>query len=286
DRIDYSGFQTLIDIQIKRGTNGLLLMGSTGEPTLLSPRERREIITRVMEYCKGRIPVFAGTTCGSTKDTIEFSQYAEKSGADGLVLVVPPYAGPSQSAVYEHFKMVAESVSIPLAVYNNPSRVGANIDAETIIKLSELPNVVADKEAMGNVGQLAEIRRNCNINVLCCDYPGYGLVIPTLGLGGAGTANISGNIIPAEMEQLSRPWKTIEDVERTRTLLFKYLPLMSALYSEPNPVPVKAALRLLGLPGGHVRRPLTEMPEAKMVRLKRIMEGLGVFEKYAVAAVH
>ncbi len=286
--VDYDGFQALIDFQLAYGTDGLLLMGSTGEATSLSLAERREIIVRVVPMAKGRIPMFVGTTAGATAETVALSEYAAQANADGLLLVVPPYLQPPQEGIYNHFKAIADAVKLPIALYNNPSRVSVNIDAPTIVRLAQIPNIVADKEAMGNVGQLGEVRRSTDpdFRLLCCDYPGYGLILPTLALGGHGTANIAGNIIPAEMRELSQPWHTWQDVERTRELYFKYLPLMSALYSLSNPIAVKAALRLLGLPGGAVRPPLVELAGDKLQNLATWIDKLGVKEKYARAAAH
>lgn len=282
DKVDFKGFEELIDFQAENGTDGILLMGSTGESPSLTMDERKEILNRVLPYAKGRLPVFAGTTCGNTSQTIELSEYAQRAGADGALLVVPPYLRPSQDGLYEHFKAVAKAVDIPIAIYNNPGRVSVNIEPATIIELAKIPNIVADKEAMPNVGQLVQIRREAGdeINLLCCDAPGFSLIVPTLALGGHGTANISGNIIPQEMAEMSRPWRSWEDVQRTKELLFKYFPLMSALYSLTNPVVVKAALRLLGLPAGHVRRPLLDMNESDIKALKNLLDGLGVTEKY------
>ena len=282
DEVDFDGFCTLVDFQIQHRTDGVLLMGSTGESTSLTDREKREILERVAPYAKGRIPLFAGTTCGNTKQTVELSQHAERLGADGLLLVVPPYLSPTQDGVDEHCRAVAEAVSIPVAIYNNPGRVSVNIDAATVIALADIPNIVADKEAMANVSQLVQIRRQAGdkINLLCCDAPGFSLIVPTLALGGHGTANICGNVIPEEMAEMSRPWRSWEDVERTRSLLFRYFPVMSAMYSITNPVAVKAALRLLGLPAGHVRRPLLDMSESATQGLKTVLESLGVTEKY------
>ncbi len=282
DKVDFEGFEELIDFQAENGTDGILLMGSTGESPSLTMDERKEILNRVLPYAKGRLPVFAGTTCGNTSQTIELSEYAQRAGADGALLVVPPYLRPSQDGLYEHFKAVAKAVDIPIAIYNNPGRVSVNIEPATIIELAKIPNIVADKEAMPNVGQLVQIRREAGdeINLLCCDAPGFSLIVPTLALGGHGTANISGNIIPQEMAEMSRPWRSWEDVQRTKELLFKYFPLMSALYSLTNPVVVKAALRLLGLPAGHVRRPLLDMNESDIKALKNLLDGLGVTEKY------
>jgi 4-hydroxy-tetrahydrodipicolinate synthase len=282
DEIDYGGFQRLIDFQVQHGSDGLLLMGSTGESPSLTTDERREILDRLLPYAADKIPVFAGTTCGNTKQTIELSRYAEQAGADGLLLVVPPYLKPTQDGLYGHFKAVAQAVDIPVAIYNNPGRVGVNIDPPTVVELCEIPNIVADKEAMGNIGQLVRIRREIGeqINLLCCDAPAFSLIIPTLALGGHGTANISGNVIPEEMAELSQPWHSWPDVERTRDLLFTYFPLMSALYSLSNPIVVKAALRLLGLPAGHVRRPLLDMAADDTAVLKNLLDSLGVTQKY------
>lgn len=284
-KVDFAGFERLIDFQIENGTQGLLIMGSTGEPTLLTPDERREILDRVCAYAKGKIPVFAGTTCGSTQETIELSRYAEQARANGLLLLVPAYSQPPQEGLYNHFKTVAEAVSIPIAIYNNPSRVGVNIDPATIIRLAEIPNIVADKEAMGNIGQLVEVLRGTNgrLHLLCCDYPGYGLILPTLALGGHGTANIAGNIIPREMAEMSRPWQSWDDARRTKELYFKYVPLLSALYSLSNPIAVKAALRLMGLPGGPVRRPLVELSGEKLRQLDQLLESLEVKARYKLS---
>ncbi len=285
DEVDFQGFQKLIDFQAENETDGVLLMGSTGESPALAMDERRDILHHVVPYCKAELPVFAGTTCGNTKQTIELTQYAQRVGADGALLVVPPYLRPSQDGLYEHFKAVAEAVDIPIAIYNNPGRVGVNIEPATVIELAQLANIVADKEAMASISQLVQIRRQVGdkLNLLCCDAPGLSLIVPTLALGGHGTANISGNVIPQEMAEMSRPWRSFEDVERTRRLLFTYYPLMAALYSLTNPVVVKAALRLLGLPAGHVRRPLLDMDESQTQDLGALFDRLGVTEKYGQA---
>ena len=282
--VDIAGFQRLVDFHTAHGTTGLLICGSTGEPSLLTTDEKRTIFDQVLPYAQGRIPVFAGTTCGSTAETVDLSRYAQGAGADGLLLVVPPYSRPPQEAIYQHFRTVAEAVELPIAVYNNPSRVGVNIEAETIIRLAKIPNIVADKEAIPNVAQLAAIRRavNDDFALLCCDYPGYGLILPTLALGGNGTANVTGNIIPEEMAAMSRPWQSFEDVARSRELYFRYLPLLEMMYSLTSPVPVKTAVGLLGLPAGRARRPLPDMAPKKVQQLETLLAELGVSEKYGV----
>jgi 4-hydroxy-tetrahydrodipicolinate synthase len=286
DAVDVAGFHQLIDFHIAHGTDGLLLCGSTGEPSLLTTDEKREIFEKVLPHARDRIPVFVGTTCGTTSETTELSRHAHRAGADGLLLVVPPYSRPPQEAIYQHFCTVAEAVDLPIAIYNNPSRVGVNIDAETIIRLAEIPNIVADKEAIPNVAQLAAIMRAVGdrLHLLCCDYPGYSLILPTLTLGGHGSANVTGNIIPEEMALMSRPWRTFEDLQRSRELYFRYLPLLSMMYSLSSPVPVKTAVGLLGLPAGRVRRPLPDLAPDHVEKMQALLVTMGVMEKYGVDA--
>jgi 4-hydroxy-tetrahydrodipicolinate synthase len=286
DAVDVAGFHQLIDFHVAYGTDGLLLCGSTGEPSLLTTDEKCQIYDEVLPYARNRIPVFVGTTCGTTAQTTELSRHAHRAGADGLLLVVPPYSRPPQEAIYQHFRTVAEAVDLPIAIYNNPSRVGVNIDAETIIRLAEIPNIVADKEAIPNVAQLAAIMRAVGdrLHLLCCDYPGYSLILPTLALGGHGSANVTGNIIPEEMALMSRPWQTLEDLQRSRELYFRYLPLLSMMYSLSSPVPVKTAVGLLGLPAGRVRRPLPDLAPGHVEKLESLLVSMGVMEKYGADA--
>lgn len=283
DAVDLVGLRALIDFQVTHGTSGLLVMGSAGEATLLSVEERRRIIDVIVETARERIPVFVGTTCSSTRETVELSRYAARVGADGLLLLVPPYVTPSQEAIANHFRTVASAAPLPFALYNNPARVGVNIDPPTIIRLAdEIPTFVADKEAMARPAQIEEVLEGTRgrLHVLCCDYPGYGLIFPTLAAGGHGTANIAGNVIPAEMAVLSQRWQTYEDVERTRQLYFSVLPLLRALYWLSNPVVVKAALRILGLPAGGVRLPLEDLRGQRLEELAALLEQLGVQDRY------
>jgi 4-hydroxy-tetrahydrodipicolinate synthase len=284
ESVDFDTFERLIDFHAENGTNALLVMGSTGEPTLLELEERRAIIDRVTRYARGKIPVFFGTTCGSTRETIRLTQYAEAQGADGVVLVVPAYVTPPQEAVYEHFLAVARSVRFPVALYNNPTRVRVHIEPETIARLHrEAPNLYIDKEAMADVSQLAEViaLTQGGVKVLCCDYPKYGLILPTLALGGRGIAGITGNVAPAEFAELAEPWEGSVDIERVRALYYRLLPLMKAMYWLPNPVVVKKAMELLGLPVGRPRRPLAEFSGPRVAELDALLTNLGLKERYA-----
>jgi 4-hydroxy-tetrahydrodipicolinate synthase len=238
----------------------------------------------VARCARGKLPAFFGTTCGSTRETMALTRYAEDHGADGVVLVVPPYATPPQGAVFEHFLMVAQSVQFPVALYNNPTRVGVNIDPPTIARLHrEAPNLLIDKEAMADVSQIADVIALTEgaVRVFCCDYPKYGLIMPTLALGGAGIAGITGNVAPAEFAALARPWTNDTDLEACRGEYFRLLPLMKAMYWLPNPVVTKAALHLLGFPVGRPRRPLTELAGPRVQDLDALLDSLQLKERYA-----
>jgi len=282
-KLDINGFKALVDFQASNGTSGLLLMGSTGEPTSLAQEERKTIIEEMAPYCHGKIPAFFGVTCGSTSQTVELAQFAQEKEVDGIMLVVPPYIAPPQSAVYEYLKSVCQSVDIAVAIYNNPARVIVNIDPPTIVKLvEECPNLVADKEAVPNVAQLASVMKGAKsgLRLLCCDAPNYALTIPTLGMGGHGTANVTGNVAPREMAELSKPWRSWDDVVKGRELYFRYLPLMEAAYSATNPVAIKAMVKLMGLPSGDPRPPLPKIEGDKLKPLEEVIRRFKLREKY------
>jgi 4-hydroxy-tetrahydrodipicolinate synthase len=176
------------------------------------------------------------------------------------------------------------SVQIATAIYNNPSRVGVNIDPDTIVKLSEeCENFVADKEAMEDVSQISEVleRASKRLHVLCCDYPGYSLLMPTLALGGHGAANIGGNLMPEEMAAMAKPWKSFDDVERSRELYFRYQPLFKLLYTVTNPIMIKAGYRILNFSMGIPRKPLPDATPDDFEKLRKVMMGLGIVTKYS-----
>lgn len=285
DKIDYEGFATLIERQIKYGTSQLFVLGSAGEVTLLKIEEKRQIVKEVLQIVKGRIPVFFSAAALTTDDSIAFAQYCEQEGADGVVFTVPPYVLIPQESALAHFDACMSAVSLPCGIYNNPSRLGVQVTPETIKVLSDKhPNFVVDKEAVGSVEQLVQVQRLCEgkVKIMCCDAPGYSILLPTLAVGGTGAANIGGNIIPEETALYSRPWTSIEIVEESRKEYFKYFPLLIELYNQSNPIVIKAALDILGLPGGHLRRPYQEYSGEDYKRLERVMGELGVIDKYSV----
>ena len=283
--LDLGVMRDLVDFQAANGTSTLLITGSTGEPTLLTLEERKRIIKDMAAYCKGKIHAFFGVSSGSTAMTIELARYAQEQDADGIVLVVPPYVCPSQEGVYEFLYDVASAVDISVGIYNNPARVVANIDPETIVRLfNAVPNLVADKEAMPSVGQLAAVHEGTQgrLHILCCDSPVYGLTLPTLALGGKGTANVTGNVHPRAMAEMSKPWASFADVETSRRIYYEILPLMEAVYAGTNPVGTKAMVRLLGFPVGSCRKPLKEPSPVVLEAMREIIERYELKKMYGL----
>jgi len=284
-KLDMECFCRLVDFHTANGTNGLLFMGSTGESPSLSMEERRDIISEMTPYCRGKIPAFHGVTCSTTSATVELARHANEQGADGVMMVVPPYIAPPQNAIFDYFSTVCKSIDIAVALYNNPARVVVNIHPETIIRLfRECPNLVADKEAVPNVGQLAAVMDGTGgkLKLLCCDAPNYGITLPTLAMGGHGTANVSGNVIPKELADMSRPWSSWDDVTRSRDLYFENLPVMEAAYSHTNPVAVKAMVKLLGFAVGDPRPPLPTLSAKQMRPLEELINRLEIREQYGL----
>ena len=283
DRIDFNGFSTLIDRQIAYGTSMLFILGSAGEVTLLTVEEKKKIVHEIIKMTQGRIPVFFSAASFTTAQSVEFAKYCEKEGADGVIFTVPPYVLIPQTAVFAHFDECMSAIGIPCGIYNNPSRLGVLVEPETIKRLSDLhPNFVIDKEAMPSVEQLVQVQRLCEgkVKIMCCDFPKYSIVIPTLAVGGTGTANIGGNIIPEEAALYSRPWTDMDIIESSRKEYFKWFPLLQQLYTFSNPIVIKAALRILGLPGGHLRKPYQEYTGHRLEELEKMMDEMGVIAKY------
>ena len=285
DKIDFNGFETLINRQIKYGTSQLFVMGSAGETTLLSVEEKKAIVKEVIAMTRGKIPVFFGAASTSTAGAVEIAKYCEEQGADGVIFTVPPYVLVNQRAAFNHFDTCMSAIGIPCGIYNNPSRLGVHVTPETIKALSDRhDNFVVDKEAMGDVAQLVQVQGQCKgkVKIMCCDFPHYSIVLPTLAVGGTGTANIGGNIIPEEAAKYSRPWTSMQIMEECREEYFKWFPLLQELYTFSNPVVIKAALRILGLPGGHLRKPYEEYSGQKLADLEKMMGEMGVIDKYGV----
>lgn len=283
--IDFDGFKVLIDRQIKYGTNQLFVLGSASEVSLLSTDEKKEIVKQTIKIVNHRIPVFFSAAGATTEAEVNFVKFLENEGADGVIFTVPPYVLIPQEDAFYHLDECFSATSLPAGIYNNPSRLGVQVEPETIKRLSDRhPNFVVDKEATGDVMQLVQVQRltEGKVKIMCCDSPWYSIVLPTLAVGGTGLANIGGNIIPEEVAKYARPWTDIQTVNEGRELYFKYFPLLIELYQVSNPVVIKAALNLLGLPGGHVRKPYRDYDGEPLKRLEKVLEKLGVLDKYGV----
>ncbi|MCK4437576.1 4-hydroxy-tetrahydrodipicolinate synthase [Candidatus Bathyarchaeota archaeon] len=281
DEVNYDVLRRLVNFHAENRSNGILLMGSTGEAILLSRDEREKIIDAVIEEAGGKVPVMVGVAAVSTRDTLENARYAKEAGADCGLVVQPPYIKPTQDALYHYFKDVADAVDLPFVIYNNPERCGVNVDPETIARLAPHPNIVAIKEAGPNpygVMRTVELTRG-EFNVLCCDCAFYALILVVMASGGKGTSNVTGSMCPREFAELSKPWEKYEDVLKTREHLYRLLPLTRMMYSESNPVPLKAALNMVGADVGKPRKPLQELSEANMKAMRQTMQRLGILDE-------
>ena len=281
DEVNMPVLRQLVDFHAENNSSGVLLMGSTGEAILLTQDERKRIIDTVIEHATGRVPVMVGVAAMTTRQTISNARYALDAGADCGLIVQPPYIKPKQSSLYKYFKDVADAVDLPLVIYNNPERCGVNVEPETIARLAHHPNIVAIKEAGPNpygVMRTVELTRG-EFNVLCCDCAFYALIPVVMSSGGKGTSNVTGSVCPREFAEMSKPWENYEDVLTTRKHLYSLLPLIRMLYSETNPVPLKAALNMLGADVGVPRKPLTMLSEQNRKTLRQTMDRLGVLDE-------
>ena len=275
--VNYEKFADLIEFQIAGGTDAIIVCGTTGEASTLSHEEHLDVIGYCVKQVAGRIPVVAGTGSNSTETAIYLSTEAEKLGVDGLLLVSPYYNKATQKGLYTHFKAIADSVKIPVILYNIQGRTGVNIAPETIVKLwKEVDNIVGVKEASGNISQIAKIMSLANGEIDL--YSGNDdQIVPILSLGGKGVISVLSNVAPAEthnMCQLYFDGKTQESaMEQLRAI-----PLCDALFCEVNPIPVKAGLNMMGLGAGPLRLPLTEMEDAHKEVLRKAMTEYGILK--------
>lgn len=258
--VDFEGFGTLIDFQVEHGTSALLMMGSSGEVSVLSPEERHAIVSETMKRKRAGVEMWYGCTGPTTEATIAFVSQAASEGAAGAVIAAPSYICASRSDIVQFFIDVADSSSIPIGIYNNPPRVGTDLLPEDVLRIAEHPNVLVLKESTSRVGQIAAVAAaKADISLMCCCNPNLGLVVQTMALGGHGTANVTGNMIPREMVTISTPWESSDDSQRFKEEYLRNLPMLEFAYSAVNPVPTKSFLGAVGMPAGPMRRPLTTM---------------------------
>ncbi len=272
--VDFAKLDALCEMHIKEGTDAIVVAGTTGEASTMPDEEHLSVIARVVRTVAGRIPVIAGAGSNDTAHGIQLCREAEKLGADALLLVTPYYNKASQKGLVLHFTAMAEAVRIPIIVYNVPGRTGLNINPETCAALAKVPNIVGLKEC--NTAQAPEVAALCGDDLVL--YSGEdGQVLPILSLGGKGVISVMANIIPADTHRLVASWLE-GDLAGSLRLQLKALPLVKALFSDVNPIPVKAAMNLLGMDVGECRLPLCCMSDAGLAGLRAALAGYGLLK--------
>ena len=273
--VDYDTFRDQIEYQIQNGTDAIIVCGTTGEASCLSHEEHLDCIKFCVEVVNKRIPVIAGTGSNCTETAIYLSTEAEKYGVDGLLVVTPYYNKATQKGLIEHYTMVAESVKLPIIMYNVPSRTGCNILPETAAKLCKnVPNIVGIKEASGDISQVAKVALLCGDDIDI--YSGNDdQIIPILALGGKGVISVLSNVAPKQTHDICQAFFD-GDTAKAAKRQIEAIPLVGALFCEVNPIPVKKAIELQGRDTGVVRRPLTEMEPQNAERLKKEMQAYNV----------
>jgi len=270
--VDFEKLEELIEFQIKENTDALVICGTTGEASTMPDEEHKEVIKFAVEKVNKRIPVIAGTGSNDTKHAVALTQYAESVGADAVLSVTPYYNKTTQKGLYQHFKIIAESVKIPVMLYNVPSRTNLNIDPQTVKALSEIENITAIKEC--NLNQVGEIINLCGDDITV--YSGNDdQILPLLALGGKGVVSVLANILPKETHNLVASFLA-GDIAESRRIQLKYLDLIKALFVEVSPIPVKAAMNLMGMNVGNCRLPLVEMSEKNLNYLKDTLKKYGL----------
>lgn len=273
--VNYPKLEELIEEQIAGGTDAIISCGTTGESSTMSHAEHLDVVRFTCKVVNKRIPVIAGTGSNSTREAIYLSQEAEKVGADGLLIVTPYYNKATQGGLIKHYTMIAESVNIPILLYHIPGRTGVTMKPETIVELCrEVPNIVGVKEASGNFSTIAKIM---NLADGCIDlYSGNDdQIVPLLALGGKGVISVLSNVAPAQTHEICASYFRGE-VQKSCRMQLEAIPLIDALFCEVNPIPVKAAMNLMGKETGPLRMPLTEMEPQNREKLAKAMKDYGI----------
>ncbi|WP_397545323.1 4-hydroxy-tetrahydrodipicolinate synthase [Rossellomorea vietnamensis] len=270
--IDFTKTTQLIHYLIENGSDSLVVAGTTGESPTLTKEEKIALFRHVVKVVNGRIPVIAGTGSNNTHASIELTKKAEEAGVDAVMLVAPYYNKPSQEGMYQHFKVIAESTSLPVMLYNIPGRSSVNVSPETIIRLSKIENIVAVKEASGDLDSMTDIISHTTDDFML--YSGDdGLTLPVLSIGGAGIVSVASHVIGNEMQEMVSSFLG-GNITQAAQLHQKLLPIMKGLFTSPNPTPVKTALQMKGLDVGSVRLPLIPLTEVERAKLSHLLEAL------------
>ncbi|RNF39714.1 4-hydroxy-tetrahydrodipicolinate synthase [Planococcus salinus] len=267
--IDFQATRTLVEHLIENGSDGVVVAGTTGESPTLSAEEKVQLFEFVVETVHGRIPVIAGTGSNNTRASISLTRQAEQVGVDGIMLVTPYYNKPSQEGMFQHFQAIAQATRLPVMLYNIPGRSVVNMSPDTIVRLSEIDNIVSVKEASGDLDAAAEIieRTPDSFTVYSGDDS---LTLPMLSIGGTGIVSVSAHIIGNEMQEMVSSFKQ-GDVAKAAAIHRKLLPTMKAVFAAPSPSPVKAALNLAGVQVGGLRLPMLPLNDEEMTALKQAL---------------
>ncbi|MDQ2085221.1 4-hydroxy-tetrahydrodipicolinate synthase [Herbivorax sp. ANBcel31] len=266
--VDFEKLGELIDFQVKEGIDSLIICGTTGEASTMPDDEHKSVIKFAVDRVNKKIPVIAGTGSNDTNHAIDLSKYAEKVGADAILTVTPYYNKTNQKGLYKHFKAIADSVKIPVVLYNVPGRTNLNIEPETVKDLSQIDNIVAIKEC--NIEQVADI-----INLCDDDFAVYSgndnLALPLLSLGGKGLVSVMANVIPKQTHDMVDKYLS-GDTEGARKIQLKYMDLINAFFMDVSPIPLKEAMNLMGMNVGNCRLPLVGLEEEKVAELKNVLK--------------
>lgn len=273
--VNYDKLEEMINEQIAAGTDAIVIAGTTGESSTLTMEEHRDVIKAAVEFTKHRIPVVAGTGSNCTRTAIQLSQEAEEVGVDGLLVVTPYYNKATQQGLVGHYSQIADNTKCPIIMYNVPGRTGCNLLPETVAELFQTKeNIVGLKEATGNLAQASQTMYLTDGRIDM--YSGEdGLVVPLMSIGAIGVISVWSNVAPAKVHQMCDSFFK-GDIETARQLQREGLPLVDALFSEVNPIPVKKALNLMGKEAGPLRSPLCEMGEANAAKLAEVMKAYGI----------
>jgi 4-hydroxy-tetrahydrodipicolinate synthase len=278
--VDYEKSRVLARHLVDSGSDGIVVAGTTGESPTLTHEEKLGLFQAVLDEVGDRACVVAGTGTNDTKASIEITREAEAVGVDGVMLVAPYYNKPPQAGLYRHFAMVAESTSLPIMVYNVPGRTSVNVSGETMAKLAcDYPNIVAVKEASGNLEQVAEIRSKSPEGFAI--YSGDdNMTIPLMSVGGDGIVSVAGHVAGREIQEMVGAFVS-GDVQRAASLHRRLLPLFRVIFVTTNPIPIKAALSMSGLDAGPLRPPLVEASDSERAAIRKVMESLGLLKASA-----
>ena len=273
-RLDEKAFKKLIEFQIQNGTDAIVPCGTTGESATLSYEEHERVVELTVELVNGRIPVIAGTGSNSTAETIMLTKHAEKAGADAALLITPYYNKPTQEGLYQHYKAVAEEVSMPIILYNVPGRTSVNMLPEIVARLSEVKNIIGIKEATGNLQQVSDIIEYARKGFIILSGDDFA-TLPILSIGGHGVISVTSNLVPKDVSQMCDAFFN-GNYDKAKKLHYKLQPLHRTMFLETNPIPVKTALAMMGRIEEEFRLPLVRMGDGNRKKLRKALGDYGI----------